>query len=1434
MQSFNSYGSAPVSAPVPAKGKEPAIATWSTPPQPSAYPTKEPKCRPPLSSATFARPQTALNTSPQTAMRTSRSAGGAPVLEGPGHQADGSSTTWTSSSAEQALLSEGEGSDDREQFMQEYNRLAKQYGVRLSVPGYILAISSSASMSLPDRKGSWFSRVLRHASSGQPPQSATVKSHRSHLPHRRSISDVALNLVHHQRRDGLKDESLPALVRLCGKSLFYLPTEYAPCSLVLPTCFRALAQALVQQADAPGIFRVPGSIRVVNSLYDYYCADRDTNDISSTTRCPTLPKHIRCGVHDVASTFKRFLAGLPGGILGSLSLFDALVAIHSQLYGEAESNRTKQTKLRARMIALALGAVKSRYQRELICAVFGLLCLVGRAAETAPREDEGGRPLPTSDRMGYNALGIVFGPLLLGDLIDSYSMKVADPSTGLILLPATPPKLRKGKHKKSKCRVHKAAPSFTVDKIHVANNITEMLITHWREVVRHMRSVGSLKMRKATDKGDHRGNRGVLRSSASDSFALRLPPDWADHRPYARGRGESVSPVTVSPTPTTRARSLKTDREFVNPTLEPLHVKRRRSRPSRSESPQTIVMKTSAHVLSPTVEEGPFDCLVNHTPRRTDSTSFTTIYHASEDKDATLLASQASRSPAAHMNRSSTKEKRATMIQEVEIRYPYNPIANPGKVDVLQSKVREQRTSSSSGSDIDIRSRMYKQPAFSTRDESSPSPTFEGTSKHDTRGEEPKTLNIPHKGPSSSPTFGEMSKSYTEHEEPETSNLPVKGPSKEQLTRRGSPLPPLRASEGQYSTATRDRGPSSSSMLKGTSKHHTEHEGPGTSNIPRKGPSKEQLTPRRSPLPTLQASEGQGETIPGNSDHKTRPFDKWVPKCSTLPALQAPEGQNETILDDSDHRASPLDEWETVTEQSKVSTESQTRLANQRGLARSTGYFSSQQSQESLSTAVEKPTTPEWKRQLVKKRSQQRQKPAIPSPERKTVFEKSSQSSIPQYNASPAKVKGLSPAKNTLEAVGSGSISSISQRSTSRPANGAVKAMAALFDNAIRESPRASATMRTYSGLGGSNSNLSQYTRSNSPTKSVTTTMGSRTTTPARTSGPSKIPMRRLDNATPRTGMGTSNRNNVRQSCAPPVVQTPTRFPHVSLRPTGSFTAAMTQPQGSPSQQIPERDRETPGLGTMVPPREEPPVAHFIRPNSTVSFRLQNDIDDDHRPGLGPRTQSGNSVLHAQIRTLQRRLENKNEEIFTLRRQLETSENMDVGTLSEQLRQAKRECQMWRDRAGAAERRIAVFERFLGRFRGMRDAADREFQESQGGITVTGEESTRPEHGHGHGHGRARGSGSSSCSVHTENQEVLRDRIRGSIIQQSARRGGGLDGTEFGGDEEVFGRTPAMGRSSTTDPGRVVSGRTVELWNTAMELLDSYEEEDMDMRRWNY
>ncbi|CEJ83970.1 hypothetical protein VHEMI03334 [[Torrubiella] hemipterigena] len=318
----------------------------------------------------------------------------------------------------------------------------------------------------------WFRRMFRSSSQQKPPAESVLRQQTSR---RRRGSDLAYAI--HSKRDAPLQLDLISMVRLSGKSLLHLPNEYSPCGLHLPTCLRATAQHLAQNPGVNGLFRIPGSVKAVNGLVEYYCrVDKGGTEVTGTVRYASLPAHMQCSVHEVASAFKRLLSMLPGGILGSLSVFDAFIAIHSQLGTNIETSRTKQTKIKARLIALVVGSVESQYRRELICSVLGLLCMIGRHAETAPREDIEGKPLPTNDLMGYRALGIIFGPLLVGDLLDKYSTHLATLESGLVVLPAI--------------ASSNWAGGASMNKITIANEVAEMLISCWRDVVRQMKALG--------------------------------------------------------------------------------------------------------------------------------------------------------------------------------------------------------------------------------------------------------------------------------------------------------------------------------------------------------------------------------------------------------------------------------------------------------------------------------------------------------------------------------------------------------------------------------------------------------------------------------------------------------------------------------------------------------------------------------------------------------------------------------------------------------------------------------------------------------------------------------------------------------------------------------------------------------------------------------
>ncbi|OAA35134.1 Rho GTPase activation protein [Beauveria brongniartii RCEF 3172] len=482
-----------------------------------------------------------------------------------------SSHTWTSTSGDIGLLRDADEVEDRAIFVQEYNRLAKKHGIR---PLILDDFDPNKPNDNEKPKRGWFRRMFL-SSSRLPSDSKDRDPLKSR--HRRSASDLAYLI--HSRREAPSVLDLQSMVRLSGKSSLYLPTEYAPCALILPTCIRATAQYVSQYANTRGIFRIPGSMKVVGALFDYYChMDKSGADISGTVRSATLPLHIQYSVHDIASTLKRFLSTIPGGILGSLLLFDSFIAVQSQLNAEPEFPRTNQTKVRARLIALAIGTIESQYRRELICAIFGLLSMIGRIAELAPREDDAGLPLPTTDLMGYGALSICFGPLLVGNLLSSYTMKIATPGSGLVVLPPATQQLRKDTRKNRPGSSTKSVQP-AVDKILIANRVTEMLISNWRDIVRQMKSLGTHR-RRHTSGGSF--SRPSLRPSASETFLTKVPKDFSKKRP---------SSAIV-----TRNTTEDAENEF---TVLPKST----NAPKRASG--FLRQKASINTLSPTMEESP-------------------------------------------------------------------------------------------------------------------------------------------------------------------------------------------------------------------------------------------------------------------------------------------------------------------------------------------------------------------------------------------------------------------------------------------------------------------------------------------------------------------------------------------------------------------------------------------------------------------------------------------------------------------------------------------------------------------------------------------------------------------------------------------------------------------------------------------------------------
>ncbi|KAF5628737.1 Rho-GTPase-activating 6 [Fusarium sp. NRRL 25303] len=1077
--------------------------------------------------------------------------------QGPVH----TSRTWTSS-GDHNTLSDTDELGDRAAFVQEYNRLAKKVVDGVSEQSLTAQGNGLGS----PRKQGWLYRILR-PSSNHP---AADTQPRQGPRHKRSVSDLAHNLIH--RRDP-KILDLQSMVRICGKSMLYLPPEHTPSALILPTCIRATAHHIAQHVTTRGIFRIPGSIRVVNTLFDYYCCT-DNIDITNTVRCANLPMHVQASVHDVASTFKRLLSVIPGGILGSLALFDALVAIHSQLQGDPEFPRTKQTKVRARLIALAIATVQSQFRRELICAVFGLLSLIGRVAEITPREDEEGRSLPTGDLMGYNALGIVFGPLLIGDLLGLYSMKLAAPKAGMLVLPLRSPRSRQDRNGRKTLGNELGAPS-TMDKILIANTIAEMLIVNWRDVVRQMKSLGM--------------NRPHPRSTSQDDpnengFVIRKPQGW--DREWRGSEGDQI-PREDSPEPPT-------------PTLG---ISKQRSRSRGSSASKRLAARPNIGCLSPTVEESVHDEDKGQRPAQAEEGSNyvqtpqnsqmpTGAVHLEDSKDA---AAKDTPGESAHIAPTPTLAART------------RGLINRDGSHLSQEDV-PPRTSSKRGTKTT--------PIQQTSPE-------EPTSQDTSRASATETPSIERKG-AIRKTYPAKAKAL----KPRRQSLAV------EWTR------PARSPD-----TSMDR-PGSTSLEFSSEKEALEAA----------------LKAHFEELRELDSMDQRKSSASTNVDQNSEMSSfANTPKVLHFPIDRLEEESDYTIRGDKTRT-------QTLQEANSASTTPRQFYSPMQVPASIAGGSSSVGLASPKSQSGEYDEIQKQAKGIGTKTPEQRHSRVLSLPAETPKTEKQRTASSPWFSAPKRKSTALTRPNLTP---------------TDNP--GGVRAMAAKFetDHSTETSPI----------------KPRRVTHKEYPVHKIRFNVGTQT---------------ECFNFKPGPAFSTNLRVSIKEEAAMRAVE-------LQQADKGQKSSSHEQPEMLAQRQTVPRRKPVPGsrgkeaslenprsLGTMMPYPEQPPIAqhlNLIRPASSASNTQygadpsvpQNISTPFQRPG-------STTTLHAQIRSLQRQLDLKTEEAVHLRRQLEVQGDADVGTLSQQLREAKREAQTWRERAESAERRIKVFERFTARLKGIREA----------------------------------------------------------------------------------------------------------------------------------
>ena len=237
----------------------------------------------------------------------------------------------------------------------------------------------------------------------------------------------------------------------------------------------------------PGIFRIPGTSTRVNSLHKFYAQKwerprktsvKDQKAIQGTL----LPSRSEPSIHDVASAFKKLLSGLPGGILGSVELFNTINDISRHVPAASDSSQLEHQIDQARLIALALTSSQAKERVSVICAVFGLLTMVAHETAKATALAGNGQQL-----MNAQALGVVFGPLLLGcsmHYIDVSTEKQQRASS------AAPTTWSKSSVKPSRTKASgNENLMLQLKRAKLVAGVTQFLITIWTNVVEQLRAI---------------------------------------------------------------------------------------------------------------------------------------------------------------------------------------------------------------------------------------------------------------------------------------------------------------------------------------------------------------------------------------------------------------------------------------------------------------------------------------------------------------------------------------------------------------------------------------------------------------------------------------------------------------------------------------------------------------------------------------------------------------------------------------------------------------------------------------------------------------------------------------------------------------------------------------------------------------------------------
>ncbi|KAK2741311.1 hypothetical protein FQN55_008408 [Onygenales sp. PD_40] len=367
-----------------------------------------------------------------------------------------------------------------------FNISCEALGIEIAPPPQVVSTNSEEQDQKPEHPSTFLGRIRSVKSNlGEKHKNSAKRT-------LRRIKTIA-NLNIQYPLDSLKGKGLEDLARLGGLSYFSLPSKYSPAPLKLPTCFTSSMLYLLRYGTCvKDIYKSFGHESVVSSVYSHYAeqvlsAEISKDTIDKTTRAiePPIesvrPNHSSLRgtdfVHDVATVFRRLLYGIPGGILGSKHLYEVLKQIHDHNFTLASTNKDpgrgdyvstlpSVSAARVRLITLAIIAMTSDMQLELICAVFGLLSLTADECTTERRlhQEQRHPDVPCCNRCdtlpNSDFLGEAFGALL------------ADPKSI------------------GETRVINGI----VEREHDVGDVASMLIDHWKDVCVQLQAMDAFSL----------------------------------------------------------------------------------------------------------------------------------------------------------------------------------------------------------------------------------------------------------------------------------------------------------------------------------------------------------------------------------------------------------------------------------------------------------------------------------------------------------------------------------------------------------------------------------------------------------------------------------------------------------------------------------------------------------------------------------------------------------------------------------------------------------------------------------------------------------------------------------------------------------------------------------------------------------------------------